>query len=98
MKRRQFTLDARVDTDNPTAVRPVLEKLVANGLVKPGATDNEFIVRARFDGESSKTLNRLFLSSLRRAERRTRMRAEWTSTDGTVHRFFDYVLKKTAKA
>ena len=49
MKRRQFTLDARVDTDNPTAVRPVLEKLAANGLVKTGATDNEFIVRDKFE-------------------------------------------------
>jgi len=30
------------------------------------------------------------LSALRRVERRTRLRAEWTA-NGETHRFFDYV-------
>jgi hypothetical protein len=34
---------------------------------------------------------------LRRVEKRTRLRAEWASDDGTTLRFFDYVLKKTTK-
>jgi len=29
--------------------------------------------------------------------RKTTLRAEWTSGDGTTERFFDYALKKTTK-
>jgi len=29
--------------------------------------------------------------------KRTTLRAEWTSDDGTTQRFFDYVLKRTIK-
>jgi hypothetical protein len=49
------------------------------------------------EGESAKDLNRRLLSALRRAEKKTRLRAEWTAEDGTVYRFFDYVLKKEWK-
>jgi hypothetical protein len=34
-------------------------------------------------------------NTLRR--KRTTLRTEWTSGDGTSERFFDYVLKKTIK-
>jgi hypothetical protein len=34
-------------------------------------------------------------TALRKAEKRTTLRAEWTSDDGTSERFFDYALKKT---
>jgi hypothetical protein len=40
-------------------------------------------------------LNRTFLSALRNIEKRTTLRAEWTSDDSTSKDFFDYVLKKT---
>jgi hypothetical protein len=44
-------------------------------------------------------LNRTFLSALRKVEKRTTLRAEWTSGDGSIsERFFDYVLKKTIKS
>jgi hypothetical protein len=48
-------------------------------------------------GESARDLNRALLSALRRLERRTRLRAEWTS-GGTTERFFDYVPKGSGKA
>jgi len=34
---------------------------------------------------------------LRRLEKRTTLRTEWTSDDGTSERFVDYVLKKIIK-
>lgn len=55
------------------------------------------LVEADADGDSAKELNRSLLSALRRVEKRTRLRAEWTSEDGTTERYFDYVRKKTYK-
>jgi VWFA-related protein len=56
---------------------------------------DEFIVEAEMEGRSAKELNRSLLSALRRVEKKTRLRAEWTSKKNTTERFFDYVLKKT---
>ena len=95
MAGRRFTLVARVSSANLEAVRPILESLFPRGSLHPG--ENELILEARADGGSAKELNRTLLSALRRVEKRTRLRAEWRSTDGTVQRFFDYVLKKTIK-
>ena len=92
---KYFKLIARVSSSNPQAIRPVLENLVTQGSVKE--IDEEFIVEAEMKGESAKELNRSLLSSLRRVEKRTRLRAEWTSDDGIIQRFFDYVLKETNK-
>ena len=97
MAKRRFTLDAAVDSDQPGAIEPVLEKLVGIGLIEGGRGPGEFHVKARVEGESAKDLNRSLLTKLRRAEKRTRLRAEWTADDGTVYRFFDYVLKKTSR-
>jgi len=97
MSRRSFALDARVDTDGPAPVRRVLRDLFGNGTFEPGGKPGEFVVRHRMEGESAKDLNRRLLSALRRAEKKTRLRAEWTAEDGTVYRFFDYVLKKEWK-
>jgi hypothetical protein len=33
---------------------------------------------------------------LRKVEKRTTLRAEWTYEDGTVEKFFDYALKTTS--
>jgi hypothetical protein len=44
------------------------------------------------DGDDARDVNRRLLSALRRAEKKTRLGAEWTA-DGYVHRSFDYVPK-----
>ncbi len=92
MANRHFSLHARVSSDSPSAIRPVLEGFVGRASVKQGSTTGEFIVEGEFDGESAKELNRSLLSALRRVEKKTRLRAEWTS-GGTTERFFDYVSK-----
>jgi len=58
----------------------------------------KFIIEAETEGASARELNRTFLSALRKVEKRTTLRAEWTSNDGTSERFFDYALKKTLKS
>jgi hypothetical protein len=95
MVKKHFRLIARVSSANPQAIRPVLRKFVTKGSLKKVA--DEFIVEAEIEGVNAKELNRSLLSALRRVENKTRLRAEWTSGDGTTQRFFDYVLKKTAK-
>jgi hypothetical protein len=57
-------------------------------------TDTGLLVAAKLEGESARDLNRALLSALRRVERRTTLRAEWSSA-GTVERFFDYAAKGT---
>jgi hypothetical protein len=94
---RKFLLSARVDTDSPALVEPILRKLSKGGTVGRGGSRGEFVVQVEMRGESSKDLNRALLSELRRAEKKTRLRAEWTSPEGTVERYFDYVLKKRTK-
>ena len=95
MVNKHFKLTARVSSSSPQAVKPVLQKLVTKGSVKEA--EGEFLVEADMEGGSAKELNRSLLSELRRAEKKTRLRAEWTSENGTIERFFDYVLKKTSK-
>ena len=95
MVNKRFRLKARVNSSNPHAIGPVLEKLIARGSVKK--TEDEFIVEAEMEASDAKELNRSLLSALRKVEKKTRLRAEWTSEDGTTQRFFDYVLKKTIK-
>jgi hypothetical protein len=97
MVNRKFSLSARIDTDSPAFVEPILRKLAKGGTVERGGSRGEFVVRVEMTGEASKDLNRALLSELRRAEKKTRLRAEWTSPDGTIERYFDYVLKKTTK-
>jgi hypothetical protein len=92
---RHFRLMARVSSSNPQAIRPVLGEFITKGSVKKAG--DEFIVEGEMEGADAKELNRSLLSALRRAEKKTRLRAEWTSEDGTTQRFFDYVLKKTTK-
>jgi len=98
MGRQSFELYAKVDTDGPDAVRRALRDLLGDGAFEQGGKTGEFVVRRKMEGESAKDLNRHLLSALRRVEKKTRLRSEWTSRDGTVYRFFDYVLKKESKA
>ncbi len=87
-----------MSTDDPEAVRPVLAALFGAGGSFSGSFSDkdtgEFHVRAEMKGASARVLNRSVLSALRRASRRTRLRAEWTS-GRTTESFFDYVLKRT---
>lgn len=96
MAQRRFRLRANVSSDKPLAIKSALERLVAaKGTIRP--TEQGFEVEAELEGESARDLNRMILSELRRAEKRTRIRAEWTS-GGIVEKFFDYVPKGTRKA
>ena len=95
MTKKTFTLTARISTENPKAVKPVLEELVSKESITP--TDEGFMVKAIMHGESARELNKTLLSALRRVERKTRLRAEWKSGN-TTERFFDYVLKGSQKA
>ena len=90
MAGKLFKLSARINSANPGAIRPLLNPLKKNGTVRE--ENNEFFVEASVEGTSAKELNRSLLSELRRAEKKTRLRAEWTS-NGVTERYFDYVLK-----
>jgi hypothetical protein len=94
MAKQWFSLSATVDTDSPDLVLKALKRLLGKGAVEQGTKVGEFIIRMEMEGESAKDLNRTLLSALRREEKRTRLRAEWTAQDGTVSKFFDYVLKR----
>jgi hypothetical protein len=95
MPEKKLKLTANVSSVNPSAIKPVLERIIGDkGTIKP--TTDGFDVNAEFKGETAKDINRTILSELRRAEEKTRLRAEWAS-DGTVEKYFDYVLKQTRK-
>jgi hypothetical protein len=89
---QRFTLHAKVNTENPTAMRPVLRQLFPAGSVTLTGDPKELVVHGEMEGESARDLNRSLLTELRRVERRTRLRAEWTSGE-TTEKFFDYVPK-----
>jgi hypothetical protein len=88
----RFSLIGDVSSDNLAAVRPVITEVIEDATVTE-ANDGLHVV-GTLDGADARDVNRRLLSALRRAERRTRLRAEWTG-DGQVHRFFDYVPKST---
>jgi hypothetical protein len=93
---RSFKLSARISSDNPAAIKTALQEFLSGkGSVK--ATEEGFEVEAKLTGESARDLNRTLLSLMRKLERRTRLRAEWTA-DGITERFFDYVPKGKKKS
>lgn len=92
MAARRFSLRARVSSDNPEAVRPVLERQIPGGSIERAPNAKEFTVEGELNGTTARDLNRVLLSALRQVEKRTRIRSEWTC-DGTTERFFDYVPK-----
>jgi hypothetical protein len=91
MAQSDFSLVADVSSDDPAAIEPVLRQLIS-GSITPIASG--FHIEATMTGATARDLNRSLLSALRRAERRTRLRAEWTAA-GQTERFFDYVPKET---
>jgi hypothetical protein len=91
----KLRLEARVSSDSPDAVgRFLVAKLGAKSVTRDGG---DWIVRAQVESASARDANRELLTELRRVERKTRLRAEWTS-GGLVERFFDYVAKGTRPA
>lgn len=88
---RRAHLVADVASDAPEAVEAVLRARFGDDV---RATPDGFHVDAWVDGEDPRDLNRDLLSALRREERRTRLRAEW-SVDDVTYRFFDYALRAT---
>ena len=59
-----------MSSDNPSAVKPVLERVIADqGTVRQ--TEQGFEIEAELEGESARDLTRIVLSELRRAEKRT---------------------------
>lgn len=96
MTRKRFRLSARVSSNSPSTIKAIIEGLVGtHGTMKP--TDDGFEIEAELEGDSAKDLNRKLLSEMRRVEKRTRLRAEWTYGD-TTEKFFDYVPKGIRKA
>jgi hypothetical protein len=95
--KQRFTLHAKVATDSPGPIRHALWGLLGQEAVEQGGKPGEFMVTKSMVGESAKDLNRQLLSALRRVEKKTRLRAEWKAKDGTVSRFFDYVLKEESR-
>jgi hypothetical protein len=97
MAEKKFFLAGKISTDNPVAIDAALRKAIPQGAIERTGR-NEFLVKAQFSGETARELNRSLLSELRRVEKRTRLRAEWTSGKVT-EKFFDYVpkCKTTAK-
>ena len=89
-----FTLKARINRSDAGTIREALDQIAAKGSVSQEG--DEFVVEAEMEGSNAKELNRTLLSALRKVNKRTTLRAEWTSGD-TSERYFDYVLKKTVK-
>ena len=59
----KFGVSALVSSDNPSAVKPVLEQLIADkGTIRQ--VDSGFDVEAELEGESARDLNRMILSAL----------------------------------
>jgi hypothetical protein len=94
MTESDFHLVADVSSDDLAAVEPVLRQIVNQGITE---TPGGFHVDTTMTGPSARDLNRSLLSALRRVERRTRLRAEWTGS-GISERYFDYALKSTRQA
>jgi hypothetical protein len=93
MAQRKFKLRANVSSDNLSGIKTTLQRLIGDkGTIRQ--TGQGFEIEAELEGESAQVLNRMILSELRRVEKRTRIRAEWTSGN-TIEKFFDYVPKGT---
>jgi hypothetical protein len=91
LRKTTYELSAKVSSENVSVVKHVLEKLIGtNGNIR--MTENAIEIHAKLEGESARDLNRLFLSEMRRAEKRTRFRSEWRHNN-IIETFFDYVPK-----
>ena len=88
----RLSLIAHVNSDNLAAVRPVLLHMIEDAAITN--TADGLHGHGTMDGTDARDVNRQLLSALRQAEKKTRLRAEWTA-DGQIRQFFDYVPKST---
>jgi hypothetical protein len=95
MPPRTFTLSATV-TSHIDGVRSPIERLLGP-TAKIERTLDGWQIDAVIAGESGKELNRQLLTEMRRVEKKTGLRAEWTA-DGMTEQFVDYVPKGTKTA
>ena len=89
-----FRLNGEVSSDNLSAIEPLLVQFTGGQVT---STSEGLHVEGAMEGIDARDVNRRLLSALRRVEKRTRLRAEWT-TGGTTYRFFDYVPKSERPA
>ena len=93
----KFNVRALIRSRDRDKIRPVVERLFAGGRVSISAErKDEIAAEAVLSGTSARDVNRSILSELRRFEKRTTMRSEWTYGSSTES-YFDYVLKKKAR-
>lgn len=92
----KYDLVARIDTEDPKTLQPVIEAIVARHSGTIRASGGVFEIRLTWEGESSRDLNRELLTELRHSVKKTRLRSEWTA-GGMTEKFFDYVPKGTRK-
>jgi hypothetical protein len=91
----QFRLTGEVSSDDLAVIGPVLAQMVGDAAIT--STHDGLHVEGVMAGTDAREVNHQLLSALRRAEKRTRLRAEWAG-DGYIYRFFDYVPKSTRAA
>ena len=89
-----FRLNGEVSSENLSAIQTLLTQLTGGQVT---ATPAGLHVEGAMEGGDARDVNRRLLSALRRVEKRTRLRAEWTA-GGTAYRFFDYVPKSERPA
>ena len=89
-----FRLNGEVSSENLSEVQPLLTQLTGGQVT---ATAAGLHVEGAMEGNDARDVNRRLLSALRRVEKRTRLRAEWTA-GGTTYRFFDYAPKSERPA
>ena len=80
-----FRLNGEVSSENLSAIQTLLAQITGGQVT---ATAAALHVEGAMEGADARDVNRRLLSALRRIEKRTRLRAEWTA-DGTTYRFFD---------
>jgi hypothetical protein len=95
MPSKTFNLSATVHS-NIDGVRVPMERLLGP-TAKIERTLDGWQIDAVISGASAKELNRQLLTEMRRVEKKTVLRAEWTS-DGVTEKFLDYVSKGTNAA
>jgi hypothetical protein len=85
----KYQVVARVRSEDPKAIRPVLERRVvaSGGFFRP--LSNGFEFKVSLEGNSAEDLNRQFLTDLRSREEQTHVFSEWLSERGNRERFFD---------
>ena len=88
----QLRAKARISTDDPTTLRPVLDEIVRHLRGTYRTTAEGFELEFGREAPSARDANRELLNQLRRAVKKTRLWAQWTHGD-TTERFFDYVPK-----